>query len=186
MIRGDIKGVLYCLPKGQNIEIPKDIQDDPEVLFHEGVPDFERFTKGKSYLVILDDLMSDTGSDILNIFTRQSHHSSVSVFFLVQNIFYGASKFFRSVSLNTHYIILMKNPRDRHQVSSLALQLYPENVIFIKEAFADATKLPYNYLMFDLSQTCSDDLRVRSNIFSDDVPQNIIYLPKKHKKSNKR
>lgn len=185
LIKGDIKDVLYCLPKNQSIEIPKEIQDDPEVVFHEGVPDFERFSKGKSYLVILDDLMSDTGSEILNIFTRQSHHSSVSVVFLVQNIFYGASKFFRSVSLNTHYIILTKNPRDRNQVSSLAVQLYPENVNFIREAFADATKLPYTYLMFDLSQTCTDELRVRTNLFSDDSPQNVIYIPKKPKKSKK-
>lgn len=179
MIKGKISGVVYCLPKNQKIEVPREIQEDAEVIFHEGIPDFDRFSKYKSYLVILDDLMGDTGSEIMNIFTRQSHHSSVSVIFLVQNVFYGASKFFRSVSLNTQYIILTKNPRDRNQISSLAVQLYPENVNFIKEAFADATKSPYTYLLFDLSQTCMDALRVRTNLFSDDSPQNVVYISKK-------
>lgn len=177
MIKGDITGVLYCLPPGQTIDVPDSIKRDKGVVFHSGIPDFNRFTSGKSYLVILDDLMSDANQNVMNLFTRQSHHRNLSVIFLVQNVFFGGNKFFRTISLNCHYIICTKNPRDRHQIATLAQQLYPENVKFVQEAFVDATKNAYNYILFDLSQTCSDKLRFRTNIFPDDEPQNVIYVP---------
>jgi hypothetical protein len=178
LLKGEVHGVLYCLPEGQKISIPEYIRSDADVKFHYGVPDFNKFTLGKSFLVILDDLMSETSSEMMNLFTRHSHHRNISVIFLVQNVFFGGSKFFRTISLNCHYILCTKNPRDRQQITTLATQLYPENVRFLKEAFADATKKPYQYLLFDLSQTCSDTLRFRANIFPDDQPQNIIYVPK--------
>lgn len=177
MIRGDIAGVVYCLPPGQKIDVPSVIQRDKEVIFHSGIPDFDQFTRGKSYLVILDDLMNDIGNDVMNLFTRQSHHNSISVLFLVQNIFFGGNKSFRTISLNSHYLLCTKNPRDRNQISPLALQLYPENVKFVKEAYADATKDPFSYILFDLSQTCPETLRIRTNVFPDDFPRNIIYVP---------
>ena len=33
----------------------------------------------------------------------------------------------RNISLNIHYIILFKNPRDSQQISTLARQMYPGN-----------------------------------------------------------
>lgn len=177
LMKENLDGILYCLPIGQKIEIPQNIREDSLVKFLHGLPDFKKFTIGKSYLVILDDLMSETNADLMNLFTRHSHHRNISVIFLVQNVFFGGSKFFRTISLNCHYILCTKNPRDRQQITTLATQLYPENVKFLREAFSDATKKPYQYLLFDLTQTCCDTLRFRANIFPDDIPQNIVYIP---------
>lgn len=157
------------------------IKQDADVSFHSGMPDFNKFTDGKGYLIVLDDMVSDTNNEIMELFCRQSHHRNLSVMFLVQNIFFGGSKYFRSVSLNAQYIICTKNPRDRRQISTLASQLYPENIKFVKEAFADATDKPFSYLLFDLSQKCDDKLRFRTNIFPDDSPRNVIYIPSTEK-----
>lgn len=177
MINTDFERVIYCLPPEHKIEVPEYIKCDNKVLFHSGIPDFNRFREGKPYLLILDDLMNDTNGDVMNLFTRHSHHRNLSVVFLVQNIFFNGNKFFRTISLNCHYIILTKNPRDKQQISSLAIQLDPDNVRFVKEAYKDATRKPYQYLLFDLSQKCLDRLRYRTNIFPDDIPRNIIYVP---------
>jgi hypothetical protein len=177
-----VKKVIYCLPQGQHIEIPDVIKADRNVHFHEGLPNLESFPANDStngYILVLDDLMGDIDNDVMSLFCRQSHHRNISVIFLVQNIFFGGNKFFRTISLNCHYILVTKNPRDRKQISVLSSQLFPENVKFIKESFFDATIKPYSYLLFDLSQKTNDQIRFRTNIFPDDNPRNIIYIPVK-------
>jgi hypothetical protein len=44
------------------------------------------------------------------------------------------------MNLNTHYLVLFKNPRDANQVATLARQMYPSKSKFVLEAFEDATK----------------------------------------------
>lgn len=95
----------------------------------------------------------------------------------MQNIF-SQGKGRQDISLNAHYITLMKSPRDRSQITHLARQIYPENVAFIKEIFSDATAASYGYLLFDLTQTTPDHLRYRTNIFPVDNPKFIVYVPK--------
>lgn len=175
MIDCEMKEVIYCLPEKQQIETPVFIKSDQKVRFYSGIPDFSEINDGKPRLVILDDLMSNVNTEVMDLFTRGSHHKNISVLFLVQNIFFGGSKLFRTISLNAHYIILTKNPRDKNQISTLAVQLNPENSAALKSAFRDATKNAYSYLLFDSSQACPDCLRFRTNIFPDDHPRNIIY-----------
>lgn len=175
MINTPMAEVIYCLPPGQKISMPDFIRQDPDVRLHEGIPDFTRFIDGQPRLLVLDDLMSDVNTEVMDLFTRGSHHKNISVLFLVQNIFFGGSKLFRTISLNAHYIILTKNPRDQNQISTLATQLNPENSAALKAAFRDATRKPYGYLLFDTSQGCPDLVRYRTSIFPDDNPQNIIY-----------
>ena len=77
-------------------------------------------------LIVLDDQMIDASKDkrIENLFTRGSHHRNLSVIYIVQNLFYQ-EKDSRSISLNSHYLILFKNPRDKLQIVTLPKQMYP-------------------------------------------------------------
>ena len=81
----------------------------------------------------------------------------------------------RNLSLNSHYLVLFKNPRDRHQISVLARQMYPGNTKFLLEAYNDATKQAFGYLLLDLKPSTEDDLRVRTGILSRDPP--VVYIP---------
>ena len=87
----------------------------------------------------------------------------MSIIFISHNLFHR-SKEIRNVSLNSHYIILFKNPRDRLQTHVLARQVSPSNVKFVIEAFEDATKQPHGYLLFDLKPETDERLRFRTNI----------------------
>ena len=54
-------------------------------------------------------------TSIYDIFTVDSHHKNISVFFLTQNLF-PKEKNARTISLNCNYIITTCNPRDRAQL----------------------------------------------------------------------
>lgn len=102
-----------------------------------------------------------------------SHRKDILVLFLTQNIFVKNT---RTMSLNSHYIVLFKNPRDATQIAHLARQMYPGKSKFMIEAFRDATSKPYTYLMIDLRPETEDMLRLRSSIFPDE--DNFVYVPK--------
>lgn len=142
-------------------------QSHPDITFIEGVPENLNDYIDKKYrnLIVIDDLMSETGNDkrITSLFTKGSHHRNLSVILLLQNLFYNGKES-RNISLNTHYIVLFKNPRDNTVVTSLAKQMYPGKIKFLQEAFRDATKLPYHYLFLDLKPYTDDRFRVRTCI----------------------
>lgn len=148
--------------------------------FQEGLPlsaDYSR-DNDKKKLLILDDLMRESSSDvILDLFTKGSHHKNISVIFITQNIFHQG-KAQRDISLNSKYIVLFKNPRDRAQIMHLARQVYPEDAKFVREAYLDATRDGHSYLFLDLSQNTPDEYRFRTCIFPTDE-KHYAYVPKK-------
>jgi hypothetical protein len=149
----------------------------PGVRYIAGPPDLDDYDGSEPSLVIVDDMMREAGSCVTDLFTKGSHHRNMSVFFITQNLFHqGRGQ--RDISLNAHYIVFFKNPRDRAQIKHLARQVYPENPRFLEEAYNDATREPHGYLLVDLKQSTPDEMRVRSSIFPDD-PINYAFLPKK-------
>ena len=81
----------------------------------------------------------------------------------MQNLF-PKNKESRTISLNSQYIVVFKNPRDVSQMNTLAKQMYPGRVKFVQEAFADATSTPYGYILVDLKQDTPEDLRLRCSV----------------------
>ena len=135
--------------------------------FYEGLTNFQQVNRLDNNLIIIDDLMKEASdnNEILDMFTKGSHHSNCSIIVLTQNIF-NKGKHSRTMSLNSHYIVLFKNPRDATQISFLSRQMYPKNSKFLEEAYHDATNEPYGYLLIDLKQATPNEFRVQSNIFS--------------------
>ena len=111
--------------------------------------------------------MSETNDSVSNIFTKVSHHRNVSLMYLTQNLFYK-SKQTRTMSLNAHYIVLFKIPRDAMQVSTLARQMYPGQNTFLVEAFKNATEKPFGYLLLNLKADTDEKYRIRTNIFPEE------------------
>jgi len=148
------------------------------VEFFEGLPDIETFDPKVNNFLILDDLMVECGKDskVLRLFTIDSHHRNITVFFLTQNIF-SQDKNSRSISLNCQYIILTNNPRDKLQIVNLAKQIFPGSSKFFAEAYNDAvTEKKFGYLVLDLSQTTLEENRIQTGIFKDE--ERIIYRRK--------
>jgi len=126
-------------------------------------------------LLIIDDLMQETDETVAYIFTNNSHHRNVIVVFLAQDLF-PQNTFSRTMSLNANYMVLFKNPRDPSQFANLARQMYPKTSKFAVEAYKDATKESYSYLLVDLRPEQDDDLRLRPNIFPGE--KHYVYVSK--------
>ena len=143
--------------------------------FHHGLPDIDDFDGREPTLLVIDDLMQESNESVANLFTKGSHHRNISVVFLAQNLF-PKNKFARTMSLNAHYMILFKNPRDASQFANLARQMYPKSSQFAVEAYKDATREPYSYLLIDLRPEQDEDLRLRTNIFPRET--HYVYVSK--------
>jgi predicted ATPase len=136
------------------------------------------FKNDRGSMIIFDDSMTSINSDFELLFCNLSHHDKCSIIFLTQNLFFQ-DKVFRTMSLNSHYIVLMKNDRDKQQISILSKQISPNNSNYIVQSYQDATKDPYDYLLLDFSPETKSLVRVRAKIFPHQFPM-VTYL-EKHK-----
>jgi len=95
------------------------------VTFVKGVPDFEN-PENVPTLTVLDDLMdSPYCTKVSQLFTKGSHHRNISLGLITQNLLHqGPSS--REISLNSKYIVVFKNPREKSQMVHLARQVYRE------------------------------------------------------------
>ncbi len=139
----------------------------------EGLPDSNMLDARVPHLIVIDDLLSETDSRVTKIFTKGSHHRNCSVIYITQNMF-DKNKEVRTITLNTHYMVLFKSPRDALQVEHLARQMYPGKTKFMREAFHDATSEPYTYLLVDLKPDTPEHLRLRANIFPGEL--HTVYI----------
>ena len=73
-------------------------------------------------------------------------------------------------------MILLKNPRDKSQIISLARQLYPTNMRYLQEVYRDATSRPFGYLLIDMTPDTPEELRCRTLITSGDVPAKYKHI----------
>lgn len=139
----------------------------------EGLPEDDVLDPTIPNLIVIDDLLSETDSKVTKLFTKGSHHKNCSVIYITQNLF-DKNRENRTITLNSHYMILFKSPRDAMQVQNLARQMYPGKTHFMREAFEDATKEPYTYLMVDLKPNTPECLRLRANVLPGEMQ--VVYI----------
>jgi hypothetical protein len=157
----------------------EELKKIPNLELVEGIPDIAPLKQNKQEkkLVVCDDLMQALGkeknTDLVSLFVRGSHHWNVGIIHIVQNLFYANM---RTARINSHYLVLLKNPSDRLQVMTLARQLYPHKYKSFLEAFEDACSERYGYLLIDNEPSTDDSLRLRSHIFPGE--NCVVYIPK--------
>ena len=88
--------------------------------FLEGVADNFAKVGNKPCLIILDDLLNEAYSgEVCKLFTKGSHQRNISVILITRILFHQANHF-STISLNEKYILLLKNTRDKNQITYLA------------------------------------------------------------------
>ena len=104
--------------------------------------------------------------------------------YIVQNLFHQG-KDRRSIDLNSHYLVVFKNPQDNLQILTLAKQMQPGQTDFFLNQYEEALKRPFGYLVIDLETTTQDNCRPRTNVlpseesfnqagFQEDIPQELL------------
>ena len=128
-------------------------EEIPSIEFYKGLPtNIEvMFDRSKCNICIIDDLMQSVSGNQLvkNLFTN-GRHLNLSVVFVSQNLFYAGKKC-RTISLNSTYIVVFKNPRDQTQIRHLAFQIFSSKPKFLQAAYEEETKDPYRVFILRLS-----------------------------------
>ena len=100
---------------------------------------------------------------LARLFTKGSHHRNLSIIYLVQNV-YDKSRSSRTVSLNAHYHVVFRNRCDASQFRVFASQMAPHRSGWLSDAFQDATRQPFGYLLIDNLPRTADEQRICSRI----------------------
>ena len=175
------KEIVYAYGVYQKVygELEEEVAN---VTLHEGLPGKELIERigsedsAHNVILVLDDLLDEIckSAEMCALFTRDVHHRRISVIMLSQNI-YHQSRYSRTISLNSSYLILMKTCRDLQQVHHLSRQMNPSTPKRLLEAYEDSIRDAYGYLVVNnLTGSGDEDIRLSTRILpSDDL---ILYL----------
>ena len=112
--------IIWYYSQWQRAYTPQLLMMILTIKFIKGIPES---LENESYLdvnicnlIVINNQMIEARIDnrIVNLFTKGSHHRNLSVIYVVQNLF-QQGKGNRSISLNSHSLVLFKNPRDKLQ-----------------------------------------------------------------------
>ena len=171
LFRNPINNVLWCY--GIRNDALLNLLHSKGYETHHGLPQSTDI-KANS-ICILDDLLqeSENSKDVTNMFTKAAHHLPCFIIFITQTLFPGGKEA-RTRSLNTHYYVIFKNPKDELQFDMLSRQIAPHQSKSLRDSYLDATSEPHGYLFIDFTQECPDMYRYRSNVL--DIPVYIYQL----------
>ena len=177
------KQIIYCYGIYQSLydQIKRTI---PHIVFFEGIPtssDLETWAtlEPGHKILVLDDLLQRAAKsiDVVDLFCQYSHHLNFSTFFLVQNLF-ANSKQFRTISLNTHYFLLLAQTRDSLQIQAFGKQIFGSQVNYFMDAYKKATAPRFGYLLVDVHPQGSV-YKLRTHILEQQMMS--VFLPENRK-----
>ena len=146
----------------------------PTDLFNEDEVDFEEITKEnkENLLIICDDLYySKKINEVAEHFLIKGRHRKTSWLVLTQSIFNHPA--LKNISRNSSHITMFKSVR-LNEPHIFFSQLRPRTSKVLQDIYSKATEKSYSYLDIDLSQTCPDKYRYKTNLFSKAVTVFII------------
>ena len=178
MIEPPPERIIWCYKRWQPLfsEMQSRINN---IVFVQGIPeqlnDDSFIDTRYPSLIVIDDLMRDAvnSKDVCELFVEGSHHRNISVACILQNGF-SKGKENRTMSINTQYIVLFKNPRDQVGPAILARQMYPSNSKKFMNKYIEATKRPYGYLFIDLKQSTPEEDRLKTDIFDNSLERESL------------
>ena len=106
---------------------------------------------GDNILIIVDDLMNELSKskDLLNLFTRGSHHKGVSVILILQNIF-QKGEIFKTLRDNSTYFGITEHLCDQEKIAIFARQLEGcKRSRYFMESYKDCVSVPYRVFFID-------------------------------------
>ena len=126
---------------------------------------FDSLNPEQRNILVLDDQMGvvSSSNSVADFFTKGSKHRNLTVIYLVQNVYNQGSRQ-RTISLNSHYIVVFRNGRDALQFRTIRYQVCPSNGKRLVNAFTDATSKPYGYDVLDHHPSTPEDQSVVTNI----------------------
>ena len=155
----------------------------PDVQLYNGLPPqldnpSEMFCKEKNNLLILDDLgfVAESSPAFSTFLEVSSHHLNTTCINITHSLF-SNGKERRRQSGSYHYIILFRNRRCQYHVGIFSRQAGLVDKKLLEEAYFDATKPKFSYLLVDLHPETIDECRLLTNVLLEQMDKpTIVYI----------
>lgn len=115
--------------------------------------------------LVVDDRLDEINSPgesnrfISELFCRRCHHESINVIVAVQVLF---PQYMRTIFNNATYLVIGKWIKNKSSITTFAKQFSPLNYKYFLEAYTNATRNPYGFLVIDLHMLTNDRFRLRN------------------------
>ena len=159
-------------------------KDNPSIFFIDQLPqNLESFKslvephKATGSIVVFDDYEEEIVKNIgmfKQIWTVLSHHLNTTPIAVLHNLF---AKDIRTISINTHRVVLTRSVRDSSQISFLSRQCYPTVKNFLPSVYSHCMKLleyPYLVLNFSPGRESDNYIKVCTRIFENEQPMAVF------------
>ena len=157
---------------------------DPSIIFIDKLPQniqsFKSLISPYSHsgcIVCFDDYELEITENISffhQIWTVFSHHLNVTPILILHNLF---AKNLRTISLNTHRIVLTKSLRDSSQIDFLSRQCFPGTKNFLTSVYQKCLQMqdfPYLILNFTPGKNSDNYIKVFTRIFKTEYPMTVF------------
>lgn len=133
--------------------------------------EFDLSEIGSETLVVLDDFQTMITGKLNKVVTefciRNVSHMNTSLIIVLHNFY--ASPALRTITLQSDFIVVWNNARDRQTISHISRQMFPSSPSFLKDVMNYLlTKSNRAKICIDLSIHQNNRFRVRSSVFIDD------------------
>ena len=159
-------------------------KDDSSIYFIDELPQninsFKALVSPHSHngcIVIFDDYELEVIENISffhQIWTVLSHHWNFTPILVLHNLF---AKELRTISLNTHRIVLTKSLRDTSQIDYLSRQCFPDSKKFLVSVYKKCFQMqdyPYLILNFSPGKESENYIKVMTKIFEHESPMTVF------------
>ena len=149
------------------------------ITFIEGLPTEQHVEEAKNSnhhkLWCIDDFSNEYSPLVVSCMNVISHHHQLSMVILSHQLF-SKDPHWRAMTMAATHLGLKRNVRDQSSIAIFARQFAPTKPKSFLAVFDHVTKTPYQTLLVDLTATCPDQYRLRSNIFKHESPMRVYTL----------
>jgi hypothetical protein len=168
VISVELEKIIYIYSENQPKFEEFQLKHPNLVIFSQDMEEIRGITSENKLntLIILDDKMLDISGqeneEIISWFIKGSSHRNCSIIILLHSMFPPKM---RTISINTKYMVMYSNPRDRLTIWNLGRQMFPGRPQFLPSAYEKAVAFPFGYLFFDFHHLTNAKYRLRSSIY---------------------
>lgn len=153
------KNVYYMYNVEQDFMKTWNSTENQAITFIKGL-DFNKMDTTEPSLLVIDDLVLSTNKEVAEMFILGSHHKSVSLFFITQNLFPNCATY-RIMSMNSHYMVLFHSQRNFRQLHTLGCQIFVgKELDRIMNAYKRASEQSRGFIVLSFSPLLPKELTV--------------------------
>ena len=158
------KRIFYMYKIEQNFMKTWNEEENVPITFIKGL-DFDKMDTSEPSMLVVDDLILSDNREMAECFILGSHHKSISIFYLTQNLF-PKCPLFRLMSSNSHYFVLFNSQRHYRQITTLASQMFcGDDLKRVTKAFKRTAKQERGFILLSLAQELPQELTVTTDFW---------------------